>query len=269
MKPLRHKSLKTFIINLARDKEKRECLESSLQKFNCLQYDFFNAIDARKLSPKEIAALTTHKINQNLGTKKEILSAGEICCSASHLAIYDTIVAQSIPQALILEDDVTFFPQFEATIQSIIDKKILETDKPVIILLSSPYRFYRKSNITLNPHTKLHKIHHALLAHAYLINQSAASCLHTALQPIFTVADNWFYIQHKTPANVLTCIPHVTHQNHDLVSNIAHERDSRAALKKNMISSTKKVSIRLIRHLHRAIMFPFLKRYRGPRGFEE
>jgi glycosyl transferase family 25 len=86
-----------------------------LKPFN-LDYHFFEAVDGRGFD------LDTHPAYDGLRRRLFFgrdLTKGELGCLLSHRAIYQHMVDNNIPAAVVLEDDVFFKPDFPAVLQAI------------------------------------------------------------------------------------------------------------------------------------------------------
>lgn len=70
---------------------------------------FFDAIDGYKLDIPNLADYDSEKRCRYFGKD---LKAGEIGCLLSHRAIYEKMVSENIPRALVLEDDVFLAEDF-------------------------------------------------------------------------------------------------------------------------------------------------------------
>ncbi|MCQ2603493.1 MAG: glycosyltransferase family 25 protein [Spirochaetia bacterium] len=99
-----------FVVNLESSADRREFIAEQLEKLG-LKYEIFNAVDGRKLPQSEIDAAYDSKAAINFFHRE--LTRGEIGCSWSHLKIYEKMVSEKIPEALILEDDVILDQDFK------------------------------------------------------------------------------------------------------------------------------------------------------------
>ena len=95
-------SLKIFLINLRRDKERKKFCINQFKKFN-VKYEIFDAYDGNALSREN---LSKYSSKLAFKTEKRDLAFDEIGCSLSHLKIYEKIVKEKVSESLILEDDI-------------------------------------------------------------------------------------------------------------------------------------------------------------------
>lgn len=95
--------MKIFVINLERRTDRRVFMEQQLQKLG-LEAEFIHAVDGAHLSEEEQALYDEPTAVAFNGRP---FALGEIGCTLSHRVIYERMVREKIPQALILEDDVS------------------------------------------------------------------------------------------------------------------------------------------------------------------
>jgi glycosyl transferase, family 25 len=92
-----------YLINLARDVERREWMQSQLGKLG-LQAIWIEAVLGKALSAEQRDAL--YDANANGRRYHLPLTAGEIGCYASHLKVWQALVDSKQAMALVLEDDM-------------------------------------------------------------------------------------------------------------------------------------------------------------------
>ena len=91
-----------FVISLARAAHRREAMRERLNALG-LQYEIIDAIDGAALNPADYEnRLRQDKFRRKFG--RNMLS-GEIGCYLSHYQLWQRIVAEKTPCALVLEDD--------------------------------------------------------------------------------------------------------------------------------------------------------------------
>ena len=92
-----------FVINLKASADRRAACAEQLGRLG-LTPTFIEAVDGRKLSEAEIAGLVDEPGRLRRAPKP--LSNGEVGCYLSHVAVLEKIIAEGIPQALVMEDDL-------------------------------------------------------------------------------------------------------------------------------------------------------------------
>ena len=95
--------LPIFVISLARAKARRENIRARLDKLDA-QYEIVDAVDGATLTDADYGdnILRRDKFRRKFG--REMLD-GEIGCYLSHYRLWQRMVAEKIPSALVLEDD--------------------------------------------------------------------------------------------------------------------------------------------------------------------
>ncbi|MFZ3191576.1 MAG: glycosyltransferase family 25 protein [Moraxellaceae bacterium] len=93
--------LKIFLINLKRRSDRLVHVKQQLDQLG-LEFERFDAFDGTMLSP----TLSEENQKFQFNVKRKI-ALGEIGCAMSHRAIWQRMVEQNLPFALILEDDIT------------------------------------------------------------------------------------------------------------------------------------------------------------------
>ena len=95
-----------FVINMARDTERRAHMVAALAAIG-LDAEFVTAVDGSTLTGTERAAYSRNKALRIYGVE---MKNSEIGCYLSHHRLYERMIREDIPVALILEDDVTHTP---------------------------------------------------------------------------------------------------------------------------------------------------------------
>lgn len=197
--------MKTYIINLKDAVSRREYMREQLQLFPpSLSIEFVEAMDGRVMQPQEREnKFDTKKFR--LRYTKEV-RPGEIGCTLSHQKCYEKLVHSEEKYALILEDDIVVRPNMDSVFPRI--EELMQTDKPLIFLLSGWYWFWGTKKIDTHYHVA--NVYDAFLTHAYIINRAAAALL---IEPRpFITADDWFYIR-KKGVKIYALLPHLIDQD--------------------------------------------------------
>ncbi|HSV03286.1 MAG TPA: glycosyltransferase family 25 protein [Phenylobacterium sp.] len=105
-----------FLINLKASPDRRRAALQQLARQG-LAPRLIEAVDGRALPPEEIARLVDAEGRLRRAPKP--LSPAEVGCYLSHRAVLERIVAEAIPQALVLEDDLTAGDELAAVLQAI------------------------------------------------------------------------------------------------------------------------------------------------------
>lgn len=193
--------MKTYIINLKKSLERRSYMEELLKPYQgFLEICFIEAVNGREMSKEQLADIWDQKTTYK--TYGRYMKSGEIGCALSHRKCYEEILKQQDDMALILEDDISFQDvDMKNIILSV--EKIMQTEKPMVVLLSGDY-WYTKKNFQFG-NIQLANVHEAMGAIAYVVNRSAANRLKSLKRRY--LADDWYNIK-KTGIKLYALYPH-------------------------------------------------------------
>ncbi|WP_294958156.1 glycosyltransferase family 25 protein [Sulfurovum sp.] len=99
-------SYRIFIINLEKEKKKKEHMLQLCKKLNLKNVEIINAVNGQNMDDEFIDNIVSKE--KTIKFMKRGFIKGEIGCLLSHKKIYEKMVKENIPNALILEDDVEF-----------------------------------------------------------------------------------------------------------------------------------------------------------------
>lgn len=223
--------LNTYIINLQSDISKKEKITKLLQKTN-FDYQFFNAVEANKLNENHYKG---YKNFFRMLCDGKSLNNKEIAIFNSHIQIIKTIVDQSIPHALILEDDCFFPKDFEPVLNKIIkinyewdvirfigSKKFSKYTGRKVLKISNNYFLERLPKLPGG-------------AHAYLVSLRGAKKILSQSKTFYAPYDIFLGYTWLKNMNVLYLKPGLAYQN--IESQIMDNIDPRfIKIKKNIFS---------------------------------
>ena len=106
-----------FVISLARAAERRAGMVMHLDNQN-IQHEIIDAVDGATLDLSAYKDRLNPKLSQKLHGAP--LNTGEIGCYLSHYQLWERIVAESIPYAVILEDNVRCNEDFMNVVADIV-----------------------------------------------------------------------------------------------------------------------------------------------------
>lgn len=217
--------MKIFIINLLSSVDRRERVKKILEEEGIFDYEIIVAVDGRKMSAEQKQLV----FDQEKALKRygRVCRDGEIGCTLSHQKCYKKMIDEEIDAALIFEDDIILHPNFSKIISNLY--KLIETEIPTVILLSSNYWYYKKKRLTDKYYQAM--VYDAYATYAYLINYSAArNALNSRPS---TLADDWKYMKSKNIV-LKACLPHLVDPQADIVSVIFEDDKCRGMNKFNM-----------------------------------
>lgn len=193
--------MKTYIINLKKSLERRSYMVELLRPYqDFLEIFFIEAVNGRDMSKEQLANVWEQKATYK--TYGRYMKSGEIGCALSHRKCYEEILRQHDDMALILEDDISFQ---NVDVKNIIlsVEKIVQTEKPMVVLLSGDYWYTRKKFQLDN--IQFANVHEAMGAIAYVVNKSAAQRMISLSRRY--LADDWYNIK-KTGIKLYALYPH-------------------------------------------------------------
>jgi len=123
-----------FVINLAASADRRAACQDQLTQVG-LTPTFVTAVDGRKMSDAEIAAIVDEPGRLRRAPKP--LSKAEVGCYLSHMAVLERIVAEGLPQALVMEDDLMAGEELAAVLDALA-VKILPPYEMIKLGISEP-----------------------------------------------------------------------------------------------------------------------------------
>jgi glycosyl transferase, family 25 len=104
-----------FVINLERSHDRRAHVTAQLEALG-LACEVFPATDGAQLSAEELARYDESFVIEQIARP---MSGSEVGCYLSHTRLWQTIIDQSIPWAVVLEDDVTIHAELKSVLSAI------------------------------------------------------------------------------------------------------------------------------------------------------
>lgn len=176
--------MKAFIVNLAKDKERKNYMSRLVASYPFLDTEFIEAVYGKALSEEELNQLFDLPLTFKRYGRQ--LNPGEIGCTLSHFKCYRHLLEGSDPYVLLLEDDITVLNDF-----SIVEKiaASLPEDEPWVLFLSGDYWYTSKRRFEAD--VCLAKVYDAVGTYAYAINRKGAELILQQNSKASCVADNW------------------------------------------------------------------------------
>ena len=145
--------MKVFVVSLENAVDRRSEIEAGLKHFN-IEYEIFPAALGKEVDRRDpkIFNEETYTIRNNLFSKvlmKGKLNNGELGCALSHLKLYQKIVRDNLPGAIVLEDDFEVCNNFPKIFSKIL--KIIH-DADIINGRTDPKRGLRQCWFTIKRH---------------------------------------------------------------------------------------------------------------------
>lgn len=185
--------IKTYVINLPEDTERKVSISKELSKFECLDPEWVDAVNGKKQGKEELGRLFDYQKSKRYHSVG--LAPGEIGCTLSHYECYKRLLASDQDVALIVEDDIGFDDHipFEDLLKESV--RYMEREEPLVLLLLSFYD-YIGNGTKLKDHYMVHTVYKAASATIYLINRQSARIIVSAGPP-YWIADDWSLFRRK------------------------------------------------------------------------
>jgi len=212
-----------------------------------IQPTWFDAVDGRIMSDDELARHVDRvRADQEYGP----LSRAEIGTSLSHLGIYQKMLEQNIPCAVILEDDVELAEDFSVLLDAHGSQGLasaFKLEQPVMVQLTHVRRAYRWGRSRLGSREMVKPHGGVWLTSGYFITQAAARHLLENAYPVFMVADHWRYFESKGWLVIYALSPNTVWESvHSQQSDItAAGRVTRRKDSKSLVARFKRMCDRL------------------------
>jgi glycosyl transferase family 25 len=198
--------MKVFVINLERSVERRASIKRQLDAQD-IDFEIIKAVDGAVLTDEYLQTALNF---EEIAKRPYLMRKGAYGCALSHYAIYSKMVAEGIPYALILEDDVVIEQGFKNVIETI-PSKLLVND--VVLLFAQnnfmPIVFSEQDTERL---PKGHKIVYPMepwalgSAAGYIITNEAARGLMQYVFPVREPADAWIAFYRDKAIGNIRCI---------------------------------------------------------------
>ncbi|MEG2725303.1 MAG: glycosyltransferase family 25 protein [Kiritimatiellia bacterium] len=175
--------MKAYLINLDRSTERLAAAEAQLRTAQIV-YERVSAVDGRALTFRERRRACSY--GRFLLINSCLPLPGIIGCALSHLEVYRRMIAEQIPYALILEDDVKLEQEaVPSALRQIVD--VVNPDEPAAWLLHNHHKF----SLPDGRAEGILPVRKVFFAEAYVITLAGAQLLLRVNTPILTLADAW------------------------------------------------------------------------------
>lgn len=179
--------LKTYVINLAEDAERKASVSEEISKIACLDPEWIEAVNGKKSGKEHLSRLFDYKKSKRYQSVDPTL--GEVGCTLSHYECYNRLLASDQEVALIIEDDIGL--DENAMSEEVLKEafRYMERKEPLALLLLSFFDYTGKGKLLTTDHY-IYNVYKAALTTIYLINKQAARLLVSGGLP-YWIADDW------------------------------------------------------------------------------
>lgn len=178
--------MKAFLINLDRDVDRLAAADAQLKRLG-IAYERVPAVSGKDLSRDEIRRNVAR--TRARWANGSMYTPGQIGCWFSHTNVYRRMVADNIPAALVLEDDVVLSedaPRVVAFVEAAID-----CQKPQWVLLSDHSRGHAAEVKASDEAPCLERIGYDYCTEAYVITLAAAKEILRINCPMVVTCDSY------------------------------------------------------------------------------
>ena len=239
-----------FLINLKQSVERRKYVTDQLEKLG-LSYNIFDAY----LGKDYYKDKDFYDEKKALKFEHRKLKIGEVGCSLSHNAIYNKIVKDKIPYALILEDDIILNEKLPLFLENI--EKHLKGNMVINISRCDVYKKKNQKKVFENFYLvspRYIKYGGIACACGYIVTLDAAKIMQDYNKPVYFPADAWGYYLNKVNFyGIIPTLTLITQNVSDFYSTI--QSDGIGIYKGKKESSALQTSTKFVPH--RMLMYHF------------
>lgn len=178
--------MKTFLINLDKDVERLAAADAQLKRLG-IEYERFPAVYGKNLSRvemrKHVSTFRSWSVNGRMYTP------GQVGCTLSHIFIYQRMVEENIPMAMVFEDDVTMsddMPRMMAFVE-----KELDASRPQWVLFSDHSRGHSETVADSADAPRLVRCGYDFCTEAYALTLAAAKAVLRVNYPMNCMCDSY------------------------------------------------------------------------------
>lgn len=171
--------MRIFLINLDKNTDRLASTDAQLRHLN-LPYERLQAVVGKDLTRAEKRRCWAKF--HSWCVMGRVIQDGELGCALSHQAVYHRMVEESIPMALVLEDDCRLAESLPQALREA--EAFLKPERSQVLLLTHHLSTTPPPGISQSDGAEMY-------AEGYVLTQEAARQLLRANTPIVSVADRW------------------------------------------------------------------------------
>lgn len=198
--------MKTFVINLERSTIRRASIEAQLN-VQGIDFEFIKAVDGTTLTDEYLAKVCNF---EEIAKRPYIQHKGMYGCILSHYHIYEKIVTDNLPYALVLEDDVVIQPGMKAVLIQL--ETEIQNNEAILLFTQNNFMptvlsEQNSENLSDNYRLSYPMEPWALGSTAgYVISQAAAKGMLEYMLPIHVGPDAWITFYRDKAISSLRCV---------------------------------------------------------------
>ena len=211
--------MKIYVVSLRHSSRRRASIEKQLRPLG-LRFNFFDAVDGRKLTSDQLAKWTH---SEEIQRHPKWLNLGTIGCALSHAFLYRKIAEENPEGAVILEDDMHVSDDFREFLNYITITPDIINSNTVILFY---YRSFEPIQLSIENSFKVKKelsllypvsvsTNFLLSTGGYYISNLAAKSLSDFLFPIRLGPDCWSeFLRSRALTTILCAYPRPLRDGH-------------------------------------------------------
>ena len=173
-----------------------------------IDFEFIKAVDGATLTDDYLAQICDF---EELTTKRpHLLRKGVYGCLLSHYSVYQKIVAENLPHALVMEDDIEIQPGLKPLLHAL--ESTIQKNEVILLFSQNNYMSTvlseQNSEMLLGKYRASYPMQPWALGSAagYVISREAAQGLIDLVLPIRYAADGWSSFYYDKAIHSLRCI---------------------------------------------------------------
>lgn len=198
--------MKVFVLNLDCDRARWNAVSARLRALG-VAFERIPAVLGRELPDAE-KRLSVNRFRWWCAVGRPIMN-GEIGCALSHSKAYRKILADGLPMACVLEDDVVLDDRFPRVLNYLESKLLAEAKTVVLLSNHTNQKLGEKGDSEVSVVDGLLD----MFAEGYVVTSTAAENLLRENSPIVVPADHWPRWTKKGAIQLLHAVPTVCSQN--------------------------------------------------------
>jgi glycosyl transferase family 25 len=198
--------MKAFVINLERSAARRASMRQQLNAQG-IEFEFIKAVDGATLTDEYLNQVCDY---EELNKRQHLMHKGMYGCILSHYHIYQRIVADNLPYALVMEDDIIIEPGLKAILAEIEPK--IRTNEAILLFSQNNQLLTVFSNQDTEQLSGPYKIAYPMMpwafgsTAAYIISLEAARGMMNWVLPLRDAPDAWNSFYRDKAIHSLRCV---------------------------------------------------------------
>lgn len=200
-----------FVITLPGSTDRQQAIAAQLEKSQ-LAFTWLDGVNGRALDAETVARV--YSVERAVSEGGRPLSPGEIGCALSHQKIYELMLAEDIPLALVLEDDAALDADFAMRFAEVCAE--VDWHSVDLLLLSHIQKYTAWGARRLATNRLLVRPLVAYNGNGYLLTRRGAERLLKQLRPLYQPADCWNHLRRLDVLQMRGVVPYLI--NHSRLS---------------------------------------------------